>query len=157
MQLLAICLPAREALLAGGMAVRRAANDDGHGRATPDPCRHQDFAMPFLSFAEWRPDVSDYRAASSQLINNVLPRGDGYGPFPDFVSFTAALAAACRGYCFAPHLASFFLFWGAMSSATHRVQHCGRRCRRLSVVRTFSQPADRGGFAPIVPQRHHRR
>ena len=57
--------------------------------------------MPFLPFPEWRPDVSDYQGASSQLIQNVLPRGDGYGPFPDFVPFTAALPAACRGYCFA--------------------------------------------------------
>jgi hypothetical protein len=57
--------------------------------------------MPFLPFPEWRPDVSDYQGASSQLIENVLPRGDGYGPFPDFVPFTAALPGACRGYCFA--------------------------------------------------------
>ena len=57
--------------------------------------------MPFLPFPEWRPDVSDYQGASSQLIQNVLPRGDGYGPFPDFVPFTAALPAPCRGYCFA--------------------------------------------------------
>lgn len=57
--------------------------------------------MPFLPFPEWRPDVSDYQGASSLVISNVLPRGDGYGPFPDFVPFTAALPAACRGYCFA--------------------------------------------------------
>jgi hypothetical protein len=57
--------------------------------------------MPFLPFPEWRPDVSDYQAASSQTIENVIPRGDGYGPFPNFVAFTAALPAPCRGFFFA--------------------------------------------------------
>jgi hypothetical protein len=55
----------------------------------------------FLPFPEWRPDVSDFRGASSLVIQNVLPRGDGYGPFPDFNALTQPLPAACRGYMFA--------------------------------------------------------
>lgn len=57
--------------------------------------------MPILPFPEWKPDVSDYQGASSLVIQNVLPRGDGYGPFQDFAPLTAALPAPCRGYFFA--------------------------------------------------------
>jgi hypothetical protein len=57
--------------------------------------------MPLLAFGDYRPDVSAYQGASSQLIRNVVPRADGYGPFQDFVSFTAALPAACRGFFYA--------------------------------------------------------
>jgi len=57
--------------------------------------------MPFLPFPEWKPDVSDYQGTSSLTIQNVLPRGDGYGPFPDFNALSQALPAACRGTFFA--------------------------------------------------------
>ena len=57
--------------------------------------------MTFTPFPEWKPDISDYQGSSSLTIQNVLPRGDGYGPFPDFQALTAALPAACRGYFFA--------------------------------------------------------
>jgi hypothetical protein len=57
--------------------------------------------MPILSFGEFRPDISDYQGQHSRTILNVLPRGDGYGPFLDFVAFTTALPAPCRGYFYA--------------------------------------------------------
>ena len=57
--------------------------------------------MPFLPFPEWKPDVSDFQGASSLVIQNVLPRGDGYGPFQDFQALSQPLPAACRGYFFA--------------------------------------------------------
>ena len=57
--------------------------------------------MSFLPFPEWRPDVSDYQGASSLTIQNVLPRGDGYGPFRDFNALSQPLPAACRGTFFA--------------------------------------------------------
>lgn len=50
-----------------------------------------------LPFGEWKPDVSDYLGAASRNINNVTPRGDGYGPFPDFAILSEALPSACRG------------------------------------------------------------
>jgi hypothetical protein len=40
-------------------------------------------------FGEYRPDVSDLRAATTRALANVLPRGDGYGPFPDLTALTA--------------------------------------------------------------------
>lgn len=57
--------------------------------------------MPILPFGEYRPDVSDYQGQHTKTILNVLPRADGYGPFPDFVAYTSALPAACRGYFYA--------------------------------------------------------
>lgn len=54
--------------------------------------------MPLQPFGEYRPDVSDYNAAYTASINNVLPRGDGYGPFPSFSAFSSAAAATARGF-----------------------------------------------------------
>ncbi len=54
-----------------------------------------------LPFPEWRPDVAPYTGAFSATIENVLPRGDGYGPFQSFSALTAALPAACRGMFYA--------------------------------------------------------
>lgn len=53
---------------------------------------------PFLA---WRPDVTDLGVEASATITGVVPRGDGYGPFKDFVAFTQALPADCRGFFFA--------------------------------------------------------
>ena len=57
--------------------------------------------MPRLLFGEYKPDLVDYEAQYSADIANVVPRADGYGPFPALTSFTSALAAACRGYFYA--------------------------------------------------------
>ena len=53
--------------------------------------------MPLLPFGEYKPDVSDYEGQATRNVRNVLPRGDGYGPFPDFAILSQALIAACRG------------------------------------------------------------
>src|SRR6266702_4777902 len=53
--------------------------------------------MPLLSYGDYRPDVSDYEGQATRNILNVIPRGDGYGPFPSFSAYTAPLPAACRG------------------------------------------------------------
>jgi hypothetical protein len=45
-----------------------------------------------LPFPEWRPDLSSYRGDGSTTIKNVVPRGDGYGPFSAFNPLSAALA-----------------------------------------------------------------
>jgi hypothetical protein len=57
--------------------------------------------MPVLPFGEYRPDVSDYSGQHTRRILNVLPRGDGYGPFPSFVPLTSALPGICRGFFYA--------------------------------------------------------
>lgn len=57
--------------------------------------------MPLLQWGEYRPDVSDYEGQSTKNILNVLPRGDGYGPFSSFSAFSSALPAKCRGAFYA--------------------------------------------------------
>ncbi len=57
--------------------------------------------MPLIQYGEYRPDVSDYEGATTRNILNVLPQGDGYGPFPDFTSYTSALPDSCRGAFYA--------------------------------------------------------
>src|ERR1044071_6091795 len=57
--------------------------------------------MPIIPFSEWKPDLSDYRGQTSQTILNVVPQGDGYGPFKQFNIATTALPAGCRGVFFA--------------------------------------------------------
>lgn len=57
--------------------------------------------MPLVPFGPWKPDVSDYEGAATRNIGNVLPRGDGYGPFPDFTNYSAALPGVCRGAFYA--------------------------------------------------------
>lgn len=57
--------------------------------------------QPVVNFPAWRPDLTDLGTDSSITISGVLPKGDGYGPFKDFVGFTQALPASCRGFFFA--------------------------------------------------------
>jgi hypothetical protein len=57
--------------------------------------------MPLLPYGEWKPDVSDFEGSAVYSILNVIPRGDGYGPFPDFAAATQALPSACRGAFYA--------------------------------------------------------
>lgn len=57
--------------------------------------------MALLAFGDYRPDVSDYEGQATRNIQNVIPRGDGYGPFPSFTPYTASLPDACRGAFYA--------------------------------------------------------
>jgi hypothetical protein len=57
--------------------------------------------MPLLQWGDWRPDTSDYEGTSVHNILNVVPRGDGYGPFPSFSAYTQALPSTCRGAFYA--------------------------------------------------------
>src|SRR5215831_11573041 len=57
--------------------------------------------MPLLPYAEYKPDVSDYEGQATRTILNVIPRGDGYGPFPAFSAYSSALPAPCRGAFYA--------------------------------------------------------
>ena len=55
--------------------------------------------MPKLvEFPEYAPDVSPLGQAESQVIYNVVPKGDGYGPVQELMPYTDALPGSCRGY-----------------------------------------------------------
>lgn len=53
--------------------------------------------MPLLPWGDYKPDVSDYEGQATQNIVNVVPRGDGYGPFPASSVFSQGLPDVCRG------------------------------------------------------------
>ena len=53
--------------------------------------------MPIKPFGPYRPDVSDYEGKHTQTVSNVVPRGDGYGPFQSFTAYSATLGSAARG------------------------------------------------------------
>ena len=57
--------------------------------------------MPLLKYGSWLPDTTDYESTTVYDIQNVVPRGDGYGPFGSFSAYTQALPAACRGAFYA--------------------------------------------------------
>ena len=57
--------------------------------------------MALIPFGEYRPDVADYEGQHTHTATNVVPQGDGYGPFLSFVAFSSALAAPCRGIFYA--------------------------------------------------------
>lgn len=57
--------------------------------------------MPLVQWGEYRPDVADYLGTANRSLLNVLPQGDGYGPFQEFAQFSGALPAACRGAFYA--------------------------------------------------------
>jgi hypothetical protein len=57
--------------------------------------------MPLLPWGDYKPDVSDYEGQATQNIVNVIPRGDGYGPFPASSVFSQALPEGCRGAFYA--------------------------------------------------------
>ena len=55
--------------------------------------------MPKLvEFPEYAPDISPLGQAESQVIYNVVPKGDGYGPVQELMPYTDALPGSCRGY-----------------------------------------------------------
>ncbi len=53
--------------------------------------------MPLLPWGQYKPDVSDYQSEATRSMLNVVPRGDGYGPFKKFAALSQALPATCRG------------------------------------------------------------
>lgn len=57
--------------------------------------------MPLLAYGDYRPDVSDYEGQATRNVLNVIPRGDGYGPFPGFSAYAAAAPGPCRGAFYA--------------------------------------------------------
>jgi hypothetical protein len=54
-----------------------------------------------LPFPEYAPDISPFGEEESQIIQNVYPRKDGYGPAPSPSIYSATLSGACRGFFYA--------------------------------------------------------
>ena len=56
---------------------------------------------PTVLFPKFAPDQNEPGQNFSSVIQNVVPRVDGYGPVPALIVFTSALPAPCRGYYYA--------------------------------------------------------
>jgi hypothetical protein len=54
-----------------------------------------------LAFPEYAPDIADLNGAFTKTAVNVVPRGDGYGPFKSHAVYSSALPAVCRGFFYA--------------------------------------------------------
>ena len=50
-----------------------------------------------IPFAEFGPDRSAFDPAFADVMENVLPKANSYGPFPGFVALSSALPAAPKG------------------------------------------------------------
>jgi hypothetical protein len=57
--------------------------------------------MAVLPFGQYQPDVSDLNRQYTRSVLNVLPQGDGYGPFYSPQAYSGALPAAARGIFYA--------------------------------------------------------
>src|SRR5262249_33755527 len=51
-----------------------------------------------LPFGEWKPDLTNTNGPTSQLVQNVVPRADGYGTFGPFLPFPEVLAEGNAQY-----------------------------------------------------------
>jgi len=79
--------------------------------------------MTVLPFADWKPDLSPYKAASSQLIQNVFPRLDGYGPVASVSPYSQALPAPCRGYFYARKADQSVTVFAATASKLYKLNN----------------------------------
>lgn len=75
--------------------------------------------MSLIPYGPWRPDVSDYNGQHTQRAENVIPRGDGYGPIPNLAEFTDALPGVCRGAFLALNSDGSISIFGATADALY--------------------------------------
>jgi hypothetical protein len=104
--------------------------------------------MPLLATADYRPDVSDYEGQATRNILNVIPRGDGYGPFPGFSAYTSALPATCRGAFYAlktaPWEAAQPMLQGILSQIGTGLNTTGLTAAETGALNQLSQNASQG-------------
>lgn len=89
--------------------------------------------MPVIPFPEWKPDLTDYMGSASQVITNVVPQGDGYGPFPSFAAMSAALTGPVRGYFFAKKADGSILIFAATSTDLYTMSNITFTWTKVSI------------------------
>jgi hypothetical protein len=97
--------------------------------------------MPLLPFGEYKPDVSDYEGAATRNLLNVLPRGDGYGPFRDFSILSQALPAVCRGAFYALKTDGSVAIFAGTSDRLYMVVNTDYSWKPVSRTATFTVTA----------------
>jgi hypothetical protein len=94
--------------------------------------------MPLQQFGEYRPDVSDYQGVATRNIHNVVPRGDGYGPFNSLDAISEALADQCRGAFVAYKTDGSLAIFAATSSRLWLMSNTDYSWTPVSKVATFT-------------------
>jgi hypothetical protein len=79
--------------------------------------------MSILAFPEYAPDISPFGEEESQVIQNVFPRKDGYGPVPSPSVYSAALSGACRGYFYARNADASITIFAATSTKLYKLNN----------------------------------
>jgi hypothetical protein len=79
--------------------------------------------MPLLKWGAWSPDTVDFEAQTPKTILNVIPRADGYGPFPGVSAYTQALPAACRGGFYALKSDGSVITFAATATKLYRLNN----------------------------------
>ena len=86
-----------------------------------------------MPFPEWKPDITDLDTEASQNILNVIPRGDGYGPYPGPVAFTQTVGAACRGYFMARNADGSVSIFAATSTDLYELNNSNFTWTKVSL------------------------
>jgi hypothetical protein len=76
-----------------------------------------------IPFGQYAPDIKSLKSNTSEVIENVVPRADGYGPFFALVAFTLALAAGCRGFFFARNTDNSVTIFAASSTRIYQLNN----------------------------------
>lgn len=79
--------------------------------------------MALVQFPAWQPDVADYQGQTTKTANNVMPRGDGYGPFLALLALSSALPGPCRGAFFAVKDDGSIVVFAATASKLYKLDN----------------------------------
>ena len=79
--------------------------------------------MAVLKIGEYRPDINDLNQPFTQMVNNVLPQLDGYGPVKSLEGFTYALPSQCRGYFYAEKTDGSVALFAATSTKLYLLEN----------------------------------
>lgn len=90
--------------------------------------------MPLLKYGPWLPDTTDYESQTVYDIQNVIPRGDGYGPFGAFSAYTQALPATCRGSFYALKSNGEVVTFAATVDRLYQLNNTDYSWKNVSVV-----------------------
>jgi hypothetical protein len=91
-----------------------------------------------IPWGDWKPDTTDYEGSAVHNILNVLPRGDGYGPFPDFAILTGALPAACRGGFYALKSDGSIAIFAGTSDRLYQLNNSDFTWKNVSLPAVFT-------------------
>lgn len=76
-----------------------------------------------LPFPEYAPDVSPFGEEESQIVQNVYPRRDGYGPVMSPSVYSAALSGVCRGYFYARNADASITVFAATATKLYKLNN----------------------------------